>query len=53
MIKQKEVYTSPLTEVLVVRFEDALLTGSPVFGSSGSAGADAGLGEDEFNYGSF
>ena len=28
MIKQKEVYTSPLTEVLVVRFEGALLDAS-------------------------
>ena len=36
MIKQKEVYTSPLTEVLVVRFEGALLGGSDFF--QGGAG---------------
>lgn len=34
MIKEKEVYTSPTTEVLVVRFEGALM-GASELGDSG------------------
>ena len=49
MIKQQEVYTSPLTEVLVVRFEGALLDASSNFyGNPGEAGGEIGSG-DIFN----
>lgn len=50
---QRTTYTSPEVELLVVRGGEAILTGSPVFGNTGSAGGDLGLGDDENNYGSF
>lgn len=40
MTKQKQLYCAPCTEVLVVQTEEALLTGSPIFGSKGSAGSN-------------
>ncbi len=51
MKKLKELYSSPNTTVLVVRFEGALLNASPnvVYGNRGAAGGDLG---DE-NYGEF
>ena len=49
MNKMKSLYEAPTTDVLVVRFEGNLLTGSPQFGTTGSAGSDT---EDE-NYGGF
>ena len=48
MIKEKEVYTSPVTESLELRFEGMIFE-SPQFGESGWAGSSTG---DE-NYGSF
>ena len=52
MIKKKETYVSPMTEALVVRFE-GIICGSPDFGDPGEAGGDAGLNDDNYNYGSF
>ena len=51
MIK-KQPYTAPEAETLEVRTE-GIICDSLVFGSSGQAGGDLGLGDDEFNYGSF
>lgn len=36
MNKKKSLYEVPTTDVLVVRFEEALLTGSPVAGQAGA-----------------
>ena len=48
MIKEKEVYTSPVTETLELRFEGAILDGSNnVYGTPGSAGGDV---EDGYTY---
>ena len=38
--KLKELYSSPATTVLVVRFEDCLLNASPRLGIAGQAGAN-------------
>ena len=49
MIKNKEQYCSPNVELLELRVEAGILTGSPTYGDSGAAGGDTG---DE-NYGDF
>ena len=51
--KNKEVYTSPQTEILVIRSEGELLVNSPFFGDTGTAGGDPGLNDDDYNYGGF
>ena len=53
MKKEKMSYEAPTTDVLVVRFEESLLTGSPEYGTSGAAGSSLGLDDDNYNYGSF
>lgn len=45
----KLFYTQPETELLVLRGEGAILTGSPEYGDTGSAGGDTG----DTNYGDF
>ena len=49
MNKKKSLYEAPTTDVLVVRFEEGVLTGSPQFGTTGSAGDDT----DDEDYGGF
>ena len=46
---QRTTYTSPEVELLVVRSGEAILTGSPEYGDTGSAGGDTG----DTNYGDF
>lgn len=46
---KKVFYEKPTTETLVVRFEESLLTGSPRFGNTGSAGSDT----DDDDFGGF
>ncbi|MBR1558138.1 MAG: hypothetical protein IJ647_10375 [Prevotella sp.] len=36
MNKKKSLYEAPTTDVLVVRFEEGVLTGSPVAGQAGA-----------------
>ena len=36
MNKAKENYLSPTTDLLVVRFEEGILTGSPIAGRAGA-----------------
>ena len=36
MNKNKQAYIRPTTDILVVRFEGALLTGSPAAGAAGA-----------------
>lgn len=49
MNKKKSLYEAPTIDVLVVQFEESVLTGSPQFGTTGSAGDDT---DDEY-YGEF
>ena len=52
--KNKEVYTSPLTEVLVVRFEDSILVVSgPGSGYNDSGNAGNNMTEDDSFFYSF
>lgn len=46
---KKQLYETPEAEVLVVKIERSVLTGSPTYGTTGSAGGDT---EDE-DYGGF
>ena len=48
MHKLKELYSSPLSELLVVRFEEDVLTGSPdgTWDNSISPGTDWGSDDD-------
>ena len=46
---KKKIFEIPITDILEVRLGGSVLTGSPVYGSTGSAGGDT---EDE-NYGGF
>ena len=41
----KILYEKPSTELLVLRFEEGILTGSPVYGDPGEAGGEIGNGE--------
>ena len=47
--KNKEVYTSPITEALELCFEGALMDASPFFGGTGFPGGDT----DDTDYGGF
>ena len=47
MTKEKQLYVSPETEALVIRFE-GVICGSPNYGQAGGAGAD----QNYNNYGS-
>lgn len=46
--KNKEVYTSPITEALEMRFE-GVLCGSPNYGDPGAPGGSFGPG-NEYNF---
>ena len=51
MNKNKKFYSQPEAELLVIRFEQNIMSVS--YGVSGAAGGDAGLDDDDYNYGSF
>lgn len=40
MNKIKSLYEAPTIDILEVQFEESVLTGSPQFGTKGSAGDD-------------
>jgi len=46
-------YESPNVDVFTLCVETGVLTGSPQYGSSGAAGGSLGLGDNNYNYGSF
>ena len=48
MNKKKCLYEAPTTNILVVRFEGALLTGSP-YGEKGAAGKKM-VDDDDYTY---
>lgn len=48
MNKKKSLYEAPTTNILVVRFEGALLTGSP-YGEKGAAGKKM-VDDDDYTY---
>ena len=50
MINEKEVYTSPTTEVLELRFEGVVCQS---YGTTGAPGGDPGLNDDLYNFGGF
>jgi len=52
MTKKKLAYEAPKTESQELRFE-GIVCGSPQYGTTGSAGGNAGLGDDNYNYGGF
>lgn len=45
-------YEAPISTALEVHSE-GVVCGSPKYGTAGSAGGDAGLNDDNFNYGGF
>lgn len=48
MNKTKQGYVTPLSDLLVVRFEGAFLTGS-LYGAKGAAGQQM-VDDDDYNY---
>ena len=52
MKKKKMAYEAPISTALEVHYE-GVVCGSPKYGTSGSAGGNAGLNDDNFNYGGF
>ena len=50
-MKEKQLYTAPAADLLVVRFEENVM--SPAYGAKGAAGGSLGLDDDENDYGSF
>ncbi len=47
MNKIKELYSSPTTKILVVRFEETILQGSPTYNPNGTEQGNSRDGEEE------
>lgn len=50
MKKNKEIYSQPTSKLLVVRFEKLICVS---YGEVGRAGGNAGLDDDDYDFGSF